>query len=148
MAPQNTSREAQEERVILYPWKPLLISTSVVSIIAGALLYYKFKSAIVVVVSFFLFFLVFGLNFRRRLTISKYEIAYRPPIGTTWRAKFADVTSIQKTSVPISYFSKAITKGLLFELSNATAVGIPLDLPNGAEIGDQIIKAWEDQRKA
>ena len=125
-----------------------MILTSLISVIMGAYLYFKFKSVIVVVVSFLLFFLVFGLNFRRRLTISKYEIAYRPPIGTTWRAKLADVTSIQKTRVPVSYFSRAMSEGLLLELSNATAIGIPLGIPNREEIGDQIIKAWEDQRKA
>ncbi len=148
MTPQNTIHGSEDERVIQYPLKFSLTVISLACVILCAVLYFESKSVVgVVIVVPLLLSFAYVSNRQRRLTISKYGVAYRPPIGTAWGAKFADVISIQKAPVLVSSYTRAITDGLLLELSNATAVGIPLDLPNGAEIGDQVIKAWEAQRK-
>ena len=80
------------------------------------------------------------------LEISDNEIAYRPPIGKIKRTKFANVISIKKALVGLSFGGMpAIVDGIVLELPNYMTMQIPLDLRDGQQAFDKIKQAWERQ---
>lgn len=140
--------QTEDKTVIHYPWVGSLVTGLAGSILGFYFFYYSFKNVLIASIMSALFLIRYSAEKRRKLEISANDIAYWPPLGHRRRARFADITSIEKATVARSWGGRfpSLVPGIQMQLPNYENLRIPLDLPNSDEVYDRIVKTWEAQR--
>ena len=95
--------QTEDKTVIHYPWVGSLVTGLAGSILGFFLFYYSFKNVLIASIMSALFLIRYSAEKRRKLEISANDIAYWPPLGHRRRARFADITSIEKATVARSW---------------------------------------------
>ena len=144
------SDDTDDRIVIQYPWVRKFVWGFVLSILAAALVYIIAFDRLAAAFFSVATLIRYGAEKRRRLEITKDDVAYWPPLWPQRRVKFADISSIEKTKVGRWFGAKLpeLVPGVEFHLVNYDELQIPLDLPNSDEVYEKIYKAWESQRAA
>ncbi len=140
--------ETDDKIVIQYPWKASLVGGVLFSLFLPVLFYSKGGNA-TVAWTFSALVLTASLGEKfRKLEISREGIVYWRQFARPRRAKFADLSGIQKTKVGRWNSTRSVFPGIELQYPNSDFLLIPLDLPNSDEVYDKIFKAWEGQRAA
>ena len=138
------------QMVFRYPWKTrtIIFSVCFVTVLTLRLMY---QTLVLPDLAYwilgFLFCDLVG-QCHRKIEISEQEVGYRPMFWSLRKAKFADITSIEKGKVGQGWPSSGggLVPGMRLERPDRNPMPIPLNLPKGEEIFERIAKAWERQR--
>jgi hypothetical protein len=81
------------------------------------------------------------LERRRAFIFTDSAVVYRPAFGSPVRIEFADISSIEKGTAPVSFWLRTrLFKGLRVHLKNIEDVVLPLDFPQAQVISQQLLK--------